>query len=134
VYRHRVNDEEHHGLVRRPREGLLDTGFQQMATIDHLFHFADGTHGIEGRIATQGFPITVVGDETGSVLRHLLVEQLLHGQREGVEHLALLYRRDALEGVDMVGMNRKQVTPNWRKSDFSSSRYLKWSQSLLLQV
>ena len=106
VDRERVDDAERHGLVRRPGEGLCDTGLQHLAAIDHRL---DVRNGAEGGILAQVRPVAVVGDETGPVLRHLLVEQLLAGPRQGLEHLALLHRRDALEGVDVVGMNRKEA-------------------------
>ncbi|GIW56387.1 MAG: hypothetical protein KatS3mg082_2791 [Nitrospiraceae bacterium] len=77
-----------------------------MAAVDDLLDLRNGT---EGGVLAQVRPVAVVGDEAGPVLWHLLVEQLLHGQRQGPEHLALLHRRDALEGVDVVGMDRKEA-------------------------
>ena len=95
-----------HGLVGRAGEGLLDARFEHLAAVDDRLDVRDGA---EGRVLAQGRPVAVVGDEPGPVIRDVLVEQLLHGQRQGLEHLALFHRGDPLEGVDVVRMHREEA-------------------------
>ena len=100
-----MNYAKRHGLVRRPGERLLDPGLQHLAAIDHRLDIRDGA---ERWVLTQILPVAVIGDKTRLVFRHLLVEQLLHGQRQSLKHLALLSCSNLLENINIVGMDREK--------------------------
>ena len=68
---------------------------------------------ISGTARNDGFsrsapPVRVVGDEAGTAGRRLVVDDPVHGQRQGLQHLALLDHRDPLERIDEVGVDREQ--------------------------
>ena len=95
-----------HGLVGRPGECLLYTPFQHLAAGDDFLDVRQRT--IRG-VLGEGVPVAVVGDEARRVGRYLLVQHGLHGRRQGSQRLALLHRRDSIEGVDVFGMNGEQA-------------------------
>ena len=106
VDRQGMDEPQCHGLVGRARKGLLDAGLQHLAAVDHRL---DIRYGTEGGVLAEIGPVGVIGDEPGPVVRHVLVENLLHGQRERLQHLALLHGGHPLKGVDIVGMHREEA-------------------------
>ena len=57
----------------------------------------------------QGRPVAVIGDHARPVLGHVLAEEFLHGQGQGLEHLALFHCGDPLKGIDVVRMHGKEA-------------------------
>ena len=100
-----VDDPQRHRPVRRPCERPGDAGLQHLAAVDDRL---DLRHRAERRVLAQRAPVRVVGDEAGTAGRRLVVDDPVHGQREGLQHLALLDHRDPLERVDEVGVDREQ--------------------------
>ena len=101
-----MNNPKSHVLVCWPGEGLADTGFQNLAAVDHRF---DIRHGAEGWVLPQRGPVAVVSDKPGIVLGDVLIQPPLHRKRQGLENFPFFNRRDAFEGINIVGMNGKQT-------------------------
>ena len=102
----RMDELGRHRLVCQAGEGLLDARFEHHAAIDDCL---DVRNGAEGRVLAQGRPVAVIGDDSGPVVGYVLVEELLYGQGESLEHLALLHRGDPFEGVDIVRMHGEEA-------------------------
>ena len=105
VHRQSVDDPQRQRPICRAGKRLPDARLQHLAAIDHLL---DVGVGAEHRVLAQRAPIGVPGDQPRAVGRKFLVDSRLHGDGERLQHLALLDRRDPLEGVDEVGMDREQ--------------------------
>ena len=106
VDRQCMDDPGGHGFVSRTGKSLLDTGFEHLAAIDDRF---DIRHSPERRILAQRRPVAVIGDDPGPVAGHVLPEELLHGQGQGLEHLALFHSGDPLECIDVVRMHGEEA-------------------------
>ncbi len=100
-----VDDPQRHRAVRRPCERPGDAGLQHLAAVDDRL---DLRHGAERRVLSQRVPVRIVGDQAGTAGRWLVVDDPVHGQREGLQHLALLDHRDPLKGIDEIGVDREQ--------------------------
>ena len=105
VDRQAVHDPDGHFLVGGTGERLPDARLQHLAAVDHL---PDLRRRADRGVPAQRVPVVVVRDQAGAVGGQLLVEPARHGARERLQHFALLDRRDALERVDVVGMDGEE--------------------------
>ncbi len=104
--RQSMNNPQRHGTIGRSRECLLNPGLQNLAAVDHGL---DIWNRLEGCVLFQIVPVLVVGNQSRRIFRQFLIQQPFHGNREGFQDLPLFNHRDPLEGVNVIGMNGKQI-------------------------
>ena len=99
-------DQAHrHRLVLLAGDGVLDAGFQNLAAINDCPDFRNGA---ERGVLFERVPVAVECDQAGLILWHVLIENAFHAHGQSLEHLALFYHGDTLEGVDVIGMHREE--------------------------
>ena len=97
-----VDQAQSQRAIGGPGVGGEDTFFENLAFLDHL---ANLRYAAQRRVLLQYGPVVVVADQARLVFGHRLVKPAGDGTTEGAQRLALLHQCDALEHVEVGGVD-----------------------------
>ena len=106
VQRERMDDPQRHRFVGGARESLSNSRLQHFAAFDDCL---DVGYRTECPVLPESVPIAVVGDQTGHVVRYVLIQHLLHGCRQRPQDFTFLHGGNPLERIDVIRMHREQA-------------------------